>query len=149
MSEKIKSELRRAVAEYYRWHGESHVSPVRFVQNRDEYELLLVRFMTAGKVEMSSLMTCQEWADGHWDVSEVRNTCRKYEGDMIEDFSESSGMEIAEDESGKHDMPPAGPRDCSMCMYYSTDEKYCSRYNEMHLPSDGESCPGWACWESR
>lgn len=32
--------------------------------------------------------------------------------------------------------------DCSMCEFYSNLDGWCSRYREMHYPSDGEGCPG-------
>ena len=38
--------------------------------------------------------------------------------------------------------------DCSMCEFYSNLDGWCSRYREMHYPSDGEGCPGWEYWDS-
>ena len=69
----INEELKKAVREYYEWHGDSTARPVKFVVNKmpGKFKELLVRFTDAHKVKMSSLMDYQTWADGHWDVIEV------------------------------------------------------------------------------
>ena len=32
---------------------------------------------------------------------------------------------------------------CDMCVYYDMAEEWCSRYRELHYPSDGARCPGY------
>ena len=100
---KIDDQLKKAVREYYEYHGESKAVPVRFVENkhsanfREEhtgrkiggYDLLLVRFTDEAGDKMSALMEYTDWKDGHWDVTEIFTACRDCENSMVSDFEES------------------------------------------------------------
>ena len=50
-------------------------------------------------------------------------------------------------------------RHCDMCRYFEmieisdedefcdTETGNCTRYHEIHYPTDGRGCPGWEYWE--
>ncbi len=88
----MKRALRKAVREYYDWQGDREVHPVGFVKNRDDVEMLLVRVTDAQGAEISCLMSCQNWADGHWDVTEMWNADRDREEELVERYRQS-GLE--------------------------------------------------------
>jgi len=83
--------LRKAVREYYAWHGDRKIEPVGFITNKKsgDFKLLLVRFTDENGMELSSLMTYQEWADGHWDVTEEEVVPRQCEQKMVSAFENS------------------------------------------------------------
>jgi len=90
MNDKINQQLIKAVKEYYEWHRDKKAKPIEFVKNNhSDYSMLLVRFTDAQGDEQSSLMIAQEWADGHWDVSEIFTAYRDCENSMVRDFQES------------------------------------------------------------
>lgn len=88
---KIDDQLKKAVTEYYEYQGDTKAEPVRFVVNKmpGQYKMLLVRFTDEQGHEMSALMEYQEWADGHWDVTEIDPRPRECEECMVKDFEES------------------------------------------------------------
>ena len=95
---KIDSGLRRAVTEYYQWHGDRTAHPVRFVMNKGNLpiEMLLVRFTDSNCEKCSSLMIAQDWADGHWDVTEIYVFRRECEETNVEAFINSDSGRIDE-----------------------------------------------------
>ena len=79
--------LKKAVKEYYSWHGESKAVPVSIVRNKKSgFELLLVRFVSDDGIEMSSLVGCQMWNDGHYTIEEFTDTERELEDEMVNFF---------------------------------------------------------------
>lgn len=84
----MKRALRKAVKEYYEWHGDRKAKPVDFITNKKsgDFKMLLVRFTDADGNEMSALMEYQEWKDGHWDVTEDDVVPRKCEHILVSDF---------------------------------------------------------------
>ena len=87
----IDDQLKKAVAEYYEWHGETKAKPVRFVVNKmpGQYKMLLVRFTDEQGDKMSALMTYEHWKDGHWDVTEFYVSERECEECLVKNFEES------------------------------------------------------------
>ena len=91
---KIPVNLKESVKAYYMFQNGINAHPVKVVTNKykNTLQLLLVRFKDIDyKIprKMSSLMTFQEWADGHWDVSEVEFTNREDEQNMVDYFVNS------------------------------------------------------------
>lgn len=90
MSDRIDKQLIKAVKEYYEWHKDIKAKPIRFVKNNhSDYTMLLVRFTDEQGEEMSSLMITEDWADGHWDVTEIVTAYRDCENSMVQNFQES------------------------------------------------------------
>jgi len=90
----IDDQLKKAVAEYYEYQGDTDATPIRFVTNKmpGKYKMLLVRFTDQqAKVpeNMSSLMTWEHWNDGHWDVTEMDVLPRRCEDCLVRNFEES------------------------------------------------------------
>ena len=87
--------LRKAVREYYTYLGDRKAKPVMMVDNLySDYVLLLVRFIDSDGNEMSALMDIQEWADGHFDVTEMFTADRADEERLCKDFVESKEYKI-------------------------------------------------------
>ena len=83
-------QLKKAVKDYYDWHGESKAVPAAVIKNKkSDFKLLLVHFKDEEGREMSSFMICQPWNDGHWDVEEVEDCLMEDEREMITWFEES------------------------------------------------------------
>lgn len=83
-------QLKKAVKDYYDWHGETKAVPAAVIKNKkSDFKLLLVHFENEDGKEMSSLMTCQPWNDGHWDVEEVDDCLLEAESEMIQLFEDS------------------------------------------------------------
>ena len=82
--------LKKAVKEYYSWHGESKAAPVSVVRNKKSgFDLVLVRFVSEDGVEMSSLVDCQPWNDGHYTIEELFDAERECEDKMVNYFVQS------------------------------------------------------------
>lgn len=82
--------LRKAVTEYYEWHGSRRIHLYAIAVNKKSgYMLLHVHFIDSNEVRLSSLMTYQPWADGHYDVTEIDVCKREEEQEMIENFENS------------------------------------------------------------
>ena len=82
--------LRKAVTEYYEWHGSRKIHLFAIAVNKkSDYKMLHVHFIDENEVRMSSLMTYQPWADGHYDVTEVEAVEREEEKAMVEAFENS------------------------------------------------------------
>lgn len=101
--DRIDAELKKAVKEYFEWHGDKHGKPVKFLENKDGMILLLARFTdgTDGE-ETSCFMTATKWADGHWDVTETATFYRACEDANVEEFV-SNGNEIFYDDDYDED----------------------------------------------
>lgn len=82
--------LKKALKEYYKWHGESKAVPVRLVKNKNsDFSLLLVRFTGEDGRELSSLVYHDKWKDGHFEVEEMEAAFREDEDEMVQAFEES------------------------------------------------------------
>ncbi len=90
-------ELLRAVKEYYDWQGDHDASIVKFIVNLDDYEMLVVRFTDSKGHKLSGLMDTQNWADGHWDVTERNTFKRECEDTVCAFFENTSTYEFEED----------------------------------------------------
>ena len=103
MGQKIDAELKKAVREYFDWHGDKRGTPVKFIENLDGLEMLLARFVSGqdGK-KTSCLMTAGRWADGHWDVSECVTFYRECEEANVQEFV-THGNEILYEDDDEDD----------------------------------------------
>ena len=82
--------LRKAVTEYYEWHGSRRIHLYAIAVNKKSgYKMLHVHFIDSNEVRLSSLMEYQPWADGHYDVTEVYVCEREDEKEMVEGFENS------------------------------------------------------------
>jgi len=82
----MKRELRKAIREYYQWNGDKKIKPVKLVENERGVRMALVRFTDADGNELSSLVSCWEWGNGKWDVSEMWVFKRECEDVDVEAF---------------------------------------------------------------
>lgn len=94
---KFCRELRKAVREHYKWHLDKKAEPIKWVSNRDGYQMLLVRVVDRHGDKWSLLMHCQDWKDGHWDVWEALYCEPDEEENMIHDFEQSGITPIVKD----------------------------------------------------
>lgn len=81
--------LRKAVREYYEWHGDKRSFAIHIFKNQSKDEMVLARFVDEDGDKMSSLMFFQAWADGHYDVTEDDAVLREYEKELVEEFTGS------------------------------------------------------------
>lgn len=93
----FKRELTKAVREYHDWHGDTKVKIVKYLYNKNYLEAILVRFVDAYLEPKSSIMLFQNWADGHYTVSELEADDLEYEEQLVKKFYEESGGEIIEE----------------------------------------------------
>ena len=89
-------ELTKAVREYHDWHGDTKVKIVKYVYNKNYLEAILVRFVDAYLEPKSSIMLFQNWADGHYTVTELDAADFEYEEDIVKGYEESGGEIIEE-----------------------------------------------------
>lgn len=92
----FNKQLTAAVNEYYNWNSDRKPKAVKYVYNKNYTEAILVRFIDGYGIEMSSIMLYQNWADGHYDVTELDFVERADEELMIKAYEESGG-EIVEE----------------------------------------------------
>lgn len=81
--------LRKAVREYYEWHGDKRSFAIRIFENKSDDQMVLTRFIDSHGEKMSALMFFQGWADGHYDVSEYEACSRICEEILVENFKAS------------------------------------------------------------
>ena len=87
--DKFDKKLVEAVKEYYKFQDGKNPVPVRFVEDKKGYRMLLVRFTDPYGKQLSALMSYQNWKDGHYDVTEMEFICTEYENAMVMDFEQS------------------------------------------------------------
>ena len=90
----FKRQLRKAISEHYKWHHDKKAEPVKWVSNRDGYQMLLVHVTDEDGFKWSVLMHCMEWKDGHWDADEGQYCCPELEESMIHDFEMSGTVYV-------------------------------------------------------
>lgn len=82
--------LRRAVREHCEFHGDRGVRLMRIVKNRNsDFQMLLIRVTDENGMKYSSLVFFEQWADGHYEISEMEYARRDGEREMIEEFENS------------------------------------------------------------
>ena len=89
MAQKIGKGLRKAVKEYYQWHGDKTANPVKIIRNKKVLEAVVVRVKDADGDEITTLMDFMGWKDGHYDVTEFDYADRRSEALLIADFEQS------------------------------------------------------------
>lgn len=96
--------LKKAVKEYYEWHGDKRAFAIALVKTKDKNEMLLAHFEdgSTGK-KMSTLMWATGWADGHWDVKEEFLFPRECEAHVLQVFRNSTLDEFGADEYETYD----------------------------------------------
>ena len=82
----MNRELKKAVREYYKWHGESKAEIIRMLHNKDGVPALLIHFIGEQGDELSGIALYQEWKDGHYDVEEIDASFREDEEQIINDY---------------------------------------------------------------
>lgn len=83
-------ELRKAVTEYYEWHGSRRIHLYKIAVNKKSgYQMLVVHFIDDQENRLTSLMEFQPWKDGHYDVTEAETCPRDQEEKMVEEFVNS------------------------------------------------------------
>ena len=89
----MKRELRKAIHEYYKYSNDSRIKAIRFITSKNGVQMVLVQFTSEAGREMSSLVSVMEWADGHYDVTEMFFAERKDEESMCKEFEETGYVE--------------------------------------------------------
>lgn len=99
----LPEKLIEAVKEYYEYTGDRRAGAVKWIENRhsrqtrtreygkktEGYRMLLVRVTNEDGEKESVLMETQNWADGHWTVTEAFFSPRECEEKLIRNFVES------------------------------------------------------------
>ena len=83
----------KAVQEYYEWHHQRNIHPIRVLKNKynDAYQAILVRLIDDYGDKISTLMDFTRWKDGHYDVTEFHAVCRKREKELVSAFVNTPG----------------------------------------------------------
>ena len=96
--------LRKAVREYYEWHGDKRSFAIHIYTNRSKDQMVLARFVDEDGDKLSSLMFFDAWADGHYDVKESYAFPRECEKRMVDSFKASDwGPDGSDDEDEDED----------------------------------------------
>ena len=110
MLEKLTPALRKAVREYYEWHGDKHGSAQRIVSRPGRYGreyMVLAHIVTKDDDKLSTMMIYSDWADGHYDVTEIYVFPREDEKDYLDAWREVGREDVkiwkAERKSGHAD----------------------------------------------
>ena len=96
--------LRKAVREYYEWHGDKRSFAIRIFENRSKDRMVLARFVDSCGNKMSSLMFFTGWTDGHYDVSEDEVVIREHEDEFIKNFNDSDWGPSSDDDDDEDDL---------------------------------------------
>jgi hypothetical protein len=86
MTKKMVPALRKAVREYYEWHGDKHGSAERIVSRPGRFSrdyMVLAHVENDQGDKLSTMMDFTDWADGHYDVTEIYVFPREVEKEYL------------------------------------------------------------------
>ena len=89
MDKTICRPLRKAIREYYQWHGQKRAKPIRFIKNQGDLEAIVVYVTDEYGDRICTLMQFQKWADGHYDVTEFDYADITNEALLVAEFEQS------------------------------------------------------------
>lgn len=108
MTEKLTPALRKAVREYYEWHGDKHGSAERIVSRPGRFGreyMVLAHIVNDQGDKLSTLMIYSGWADGHYDVTEIYVFPQEDEKEYLDAWRDEGRRDVklwkAECESGQ------------------------------------------------
>ena len=97
MTKKLTPALRKAVREYYQWHGDKHGSAVRIVSRPMRFgrdHMVLAHIETDQGDKLSTMMGFNGWADGHYDVTEIYVFPRDVEKEYLEAWRDEGREDV-------------------------------------------------------
>ena len=89
MDKAISRPLRKAIQEYYKWHGDRKAKPIKYIFNKGGLEAILVYVTDKDGDRICTLMEFQKWADGHYDVTEFDFADITSEALLVADYEQS------------------------------------------------------------
>lgn len=94
MHNSIPEKLKKTIKEYYEYSGEDGAYTVKSVPAKLSscgYEMILVRVTDTEGRKLSTLIDFTEWADGHYEVTEMYHVDRENEKELVKAFMNSNG----------------------------------------------------------